>query len=319
MKNFKHTSIENQIRIFNLTEDEAKEKIKLYREKLKKRNHGSKKYNQYSVEDQIRIFNLTEDEAKEKIKDIKKRTSPKGKTTKEYWMNKRMSESDATLKAKTYKEAISTSKLTSDYKWQMKRFNLTREEAEEKIKNAFAKRRSSYIKLKEIDFFRWKSIRKQNKEFWIRKGFSKQKSIINAKEYRENNRNKFVELMKNEDYADAHFKKSVGYKKFKMPSGCIVNLQGYEPQVLSELLEIYNENNIIVGVKEINKEIGKIEYCWKNKIHRYYPDFFIKQENKIIEVKSQWTYNKWKEKNELKKQACLDAGFNFEFKIYSQR
>ena len=37
--------------------------------------------------------------------------------------------------------------------------------------------------------------------------------------------------------------------------------------------------------------------------------------DKIIEVKSQWTYELHKDVNELKKHACIDAGFSFEFRI----
>jgi len=53
--------------------------------------------------------------------------------------------------------------------------------------------------------------------------------------------------------------------------------------------------------------------------HRYYPDFYIKKDNKIIEVKSIYTYNIDIEKNLLKQKACLDAGYNFEFWIYDTK
>ena len=105
------------------------------------------------------------------------------------------------------------------------------------------------------------------------------------------------------------------YKDYILPSGKIVKLQGYEPKALTELLTIYRENDIIIGVKDINGNIGKINYMYENIEHRYYPDFYIKSTNTIIEVKSQWTYDKWKEKNELKKMACLKAGFDFKFII----
>jgi hypothetical protein len=52
------------------------------------------------------------------------------------------------------------------------------------------------------------------------------------------------------------------------------------------------------------------------KLHSYYPDLFIKSKNMIVEVKSMWTYNKDKEKNLLKKEACLSMGYLFEFRIY---
>ena len=117
------------------------------------------------------------------------------------------------------------------------------------------------------------------------------------------------------DWVDSHFKQSVAYKNFKLPSGRIIKLQGYEPRVLEQLLKIYTENDIVCGVKNINNEIGKITYIEDGVEHRYYPDFYIKSTNTIIEVKSQWTFDKWKKKNELKKNACISLGFNFKFEI----
>lgn len=100
-----------------------------------------------------------------------------------------------------------------------------------------------------------------------------------------------------------------------LPSGRIVKIQGYEPQVLDELLKTYVENDIVIGVKEMNKTIGQIKYEFEGRLKTYYPNFYIKSENKIIEVKSQWTFDKWKEKNLAKEQACLQQGFKFEFVI----
>ncbi len=117
------------------------------------------------------------------------------------------------------------------------------------------------------------------------------------------------------EYADKHIKSLYKYKDFTLPSGRVVKVQGYEPMVLEQLLREYNETDIFIGVKEINKEIGKITYIDNMKERSYYPDFYIKSTNTIIEVKSSWTYEKWKERNELKKQACLDKGFNFQFII----
>jgi RNA recognition motif-containing protein len=104
------------------------------------------------------------------------------------------------------------------------------------------------------------------------------------------------------------------YKEYIMPSGKIVKVQGYENKALDILIQKYTEDDIIVELKEINK-IFKFRYLLNNKEHRYFPDFYIKSTNTIIEVKCEWTYNIDKEKNELKKQCCLDNGFNFVFMI----
>lgn len=97
----------------------------------------------------------------------------------------------------------------------------------------------------------------------------------------------------------------------------IFKVQGYEDKFLKEYFDNGgDETNIFSGIK-LTEQIGMIWYHTPDGIkHRYIPDFYLKNEHKIIEVKSQWTYDINKEINEIKKQACLDIGLNFEFKIY---
>ena len=119
-------------------------------------------------------------------------------------------------------------------------------------------------------------------------------------------------------HASNIFDKNKYYQKkdYTLPSGSIVKIQGYEDKCLDMLLStIYDENDLIINPSQILK----IFYVENNKKHRYYPDIFIPEENLILEVKSQWTYNsqrKWYNTNLLKKQACLDAGYNFKFMIF---
>jgi len=56
-----------------------------------------------------------------------------------------------------------------------------------------------------------------------------------------------------------------------------------------------------------------------NKKHKYYPDFYIKDINKIIEVKSVYTYEIELSKNLLKEKACKDKGLKFDFVIISKK
>lgn len=106
-------------------------------------------------------------------------------------------------------------------------------------------------------------------------------------------------------------------KIYILPSGKEVKIQGYENRCLDELFKNgYIEKDIIISNKEIEDKIGKIIYTYKDKEHRYFPDIYIKSENKIIEVKSEYTSEFDKEVNLLKQKACLDNGLNFEFKIY---
>jgi hypothetical protein len=62
----------------------------------------------------------------------------------------------------------------------------------------------------------------------------------------------------------------------------------------------------------INNFDGNIKYS-KNSV--YYPDFFIKELNLIIEIKSDYTYNIDYWKNKLKEMSCLKNNYNFIFII----
>lgn len=109
-------------------------------------------------------------------------------------------------------------------------------------------------------------------------------------------------------------------KEYIMPSGNIIKIQGYENLGLDLLLKTYKEEDLIIGNKNIENKIGKIFYFdINNKKHRYYPDIYIDSINKIIEVKSIWTYNKEIEKNLLKQQICLNQSFKFEFFIFDKK
>ena len=73
------------------------------------------------------------------------------------------------------------------------------------------------------------------------------------------------------------------------------------------------------------KNRPSIKYFWSSvdgigddKWHYYHPDIVIPKENRIIEVKSTWTYNgkpEFESKNKAKEKACSEAGWKFEFWI----
>jgi hypothetical protein len=126
--------------------------------------------------------------------------------------------------------------------------------------------------------------------------------------------------MKVADLFDKHCKKSFKIKRIILPSGKIVNVQGYEPFAIKWFLENdYVEEDLIISNKEIENNIGKIKYLnpIKNNESRYYPDIFIKKDNLVIEVKSEYTYRQNKEVNELKRNAVLKNGLNFKFMIFT--
>lgn len=108
------------------------------------------------------------------------------------------------------------------------------------------------------------------------------------------------------------------FKDYKLPSGKIIKIQGYEHFALDILLGQYSENDILVSNSEIRNEIGILNYFMDDKDRIYIPDIYIKSCNKIIEVKSKWTYEIEIDKNELKKKSCLDNNILFEFWIFNK-
>ena len=58
-----------------------------------------------------------------------------------------------------------------------------------------------------------------------------------------------------------------------------------------------------------------IDYVFNNKNKKYHPDYYLPDYNLIIEIKSSYTYDREKEKNEAKKEAAINNDFNFIFII----
>lgn len=110
-------------------------------------------------------------------------------------------------------------------------------------------------------------------------------------------------------------------KIFVFPSGRAEKIQGYEGFALWELLDSNcPEEDIIVSNEDMETYTGKIWYFdSQKKSRKYYPDIFLKSENKIIEVKSKYTYETNISINKAKRKVCLDLGIAFEFWIYDAK
>ena len=86
--------------------------------------------------------------------------------------------------------------------------------------------------------------------------------------------------------------------------------QGYEDRAIKILIERgYHVNDIDV------ENVPTIEYYFNGNKHYYFPDIFLRKENKIIEVKSQFTYTKDLERNQAKFEKVKQDGYNFELMI----
>jgi len=108
---------------------------------------------------------------------------------------------------------------------------------------------------------------------------------------------------------------SYKFRDYMMPSGEIVKVQGYEDLALDELVQKYEEEDILVG----RSNIPTIEYHINDVKHVYFPDFFIKSENKIIEVKSEWTIQLRRGNVQEKALATIKAGYKYEIWIYNDK
>jgi len=120
----------------------------------------------------------------------------------------------------------------------------------------------------------------------------------------------------NPEIMEKNIKSSYSKKEYIFPSGRIDLIQGYENFALDELIitEKNEESDIITGCKNVpeiwyNDESGKKR--------RHYVDIFIPSQNRCIEVKSEWTYNK---PNVLCKQkSAKELGYKYEIWIYDKK
>jgi len=111
-------------------------------------------------------------------------------------------------------------------------------------------------------------------------------------------------------------------KLFTFPSAKAIYVQGYEHFALKDLLEEgIQEEDIIAGDDGFGEaSIPIIKYKnASNKDAVYFPDIFIPSKNLIIEIKSTYTYFCDKPNNVLKFQACVDSGYNIEFRVYNHK
>lgn len=95
-----------------------------------------------------------------------------------------------------------------------------------------------------------------------------------------------------------------GYKKYPFFDE-FVSLQGYEPIVLDSLLNDFNfgKDQVKIG----KSKIPIIKYG-KNKL--YFPDFYLPNQNLLIEVKSSYTFEKHKENVFEKCNASIQSGYS---------
>jgi hypothetical protein len=95
--------------------------------------------------------------------------------------------------------------------------------------------------------------------------------------------------MRNKDETNLRNKLNRSYrsKKYTLPSGKIIFVQGYEDHFLDFIF--YNN---ILNETEIEYDAPRIQYIADNKERFYYPDFFIPKFNLQVEIKSLYTFKR---------------------------
>lgn len=118
----------------------------------------------------------------------------------------------------------------------------------------------------------------------------------------DNVRNKMIETM-------AIFKPTYTRKIYEFPSGRKILYQGYEKIAIEQyLLKKYKEDDILNDLVLMNS--FKFFYFYNGIKHQYLPDFYIKSENLIIEVKCTYTLENNIEINKLKFDSVIKNGYN---------
>lgn len=121
--------------------------------------------------------------------------------------------------------------------------------------------------------------------------------------------------MQNPEIFSKAMKSAFSSKPYEYPSGNVVYIQGYEHYALNDLLESgIEENDIVIG----NGVVECVNYEYGGKKRVYFPDIYIKSLDLLIEVKSTYTYEKDKEKNDRKFEAAC-KNHNFELRIYGPK
>ncbi len=122
----------------------------------------------------------------------------------------------------------------------------------------------------------------------------------------------------NPEIAEKCSKNAFKLKPYVLPSGKIINLQGYEHYCIDDLIKKENidENDIL----NERTDVPEIWYKDQDNIERrHFVDFFIKSLNKMIEVKSNWTLDKKLDKVFLKQKAAKQLGYDYEIRVYSEK
>ena len=124
--------------------------------------------------------------------------------------------------------------------------------------------------------------------------------------------------LQNAEVSEKASKNAYKLKSYTFPSGNTIQVQGYEPFGLDELIatEQISETDIVTNRKEVPT-------IWYEDTHgkkrRYFVDIFIPSQKRCIEVKSTWTMKKERDNVFEKQQAMKNAGYECDIWVYNEK
>lgn len=92
------------------------------------------------------------------------------------------------------------------------------------------------------------------------------------------------------------------------------HLQGYEPQGIKYLIE--NDGVSVDDIKS-GRKVPKIRYKFQGKNKMYFPDMYVESKNLLVEVKCKYTYENMLDLNNAKRDAAINAGYNYKTIIFT--
>ena len=125
-----------------------------------------------------------------------------------------------------------------------------------------------------------------------------------------------IHPLQNAEIFARKLRSSFATKLYTFPSGRQEHIQGYENKALDDLLKSgVSEDDIVVGTEEV-------PFVWYNDgsgvMRKYYPDIYIPSQNRLIEVKSPYTFSLQEDKNYCKFIAASKS-HKFEAWVYSDK
>jgi hypothetical protein len=122
--------------------------------------------------------------------------------------------------------------------------------------------------------------------------------------------------MQNPEISEKSMLNSYNYKNYILPSGKIINYQGYENFAIEHFIKAgVSEENILND----RTSVPEVWYEYGGKRRRYYVDIFIPEQNLCIEVKSTYTLGVKKDKVLIKHKAVKALGYLCEIWVYDNK